>query len=85
MTIEKLRGFFGWCALINMALLTFWILWLLVAHDFVYHVHGKWLNISVEQFDAIHYTGMLYFKMAIFLLNIVPYFALRIIEKDSST
>lgn len=84
MTIKELRSFFGWCTLINMALLTFWILWLLVAHDFVYLVHGKWLDISVEQFDAIHYTGMLYFKIGIFILNIVPYLALRIMGKDST-
>jgi len=83
MNVEKFRGFLGWCALINMVLLLFWMLWLLLGHDFVYRVHGKLLNISVEQFDAIHYTGMLYFKMGIFLFNIVPYLALRIIGKES--
>lgn len=82
MTLEKLRSFLGWCSLINMALLLFWLLWLILAHDVVYHFHGKWLNVTVEQFDTIHYTGMLYFKMGIFLLNIVPYIALRIIGND---
>jgi hypothetical protein len=35
--------------------------------------------LSVERFDAIHYAGMLFFKICIFLFNIVPYFALRIV------
>jgi hypothetical protein len=81
MSVEKLRAFLGWCTLINMGLLLFWILWLIIAHDFVYHYHGKWLQLTVEQFDSIHYTGMLYYKMAIFLFNIVPYLTLRIIYR----
>jgi len=79
MTIEILRGFFGWCAVINMGLLLWWALFLWLGHDFVYRVHGGWYKLSVERFDAIHYTGMLYFKIGIFIFNIVPYLALRII------
>jgi hypothetical protein len=79
MTDDHLRDFFAWCAVINMGLLLFWVLWLWLAHDFVYRVHGRWFKLSVEQFNTIHYTGMLYFKIGIFLFNLVPYFALRII------
>jgi len=85
MTIEKLRSFFGWCTVINIAFLLIWMMWLLFAHDFVYSVHGKWINVSVQQFDAIHYTGLLYFKMGIFLTNVVPYIALLIIGKSNDT
>lgn len=52
-------------------------MWL--AHDFVYRVHGRWYKLPAERFDAIHYTGMLYFKIGIFMFNIVPYCALRIV------
>jgi hypothetical protein len=40
---------------------------------------GKWFKLTVERFDAIHYAGMAFFKIGIFLLNIVPYLALRIV------
>jgi hypothetical protein len=79
MTVEVLRGFFGWCAVINMGLLLWWALILWLAHDFVYRVHGRWYKLPAERFDAIHYTGMLYFKIGIFMFNIVPYCALRIV------
>jgi len=32
----------------------------------------------MDQFYAIHYRGIIYFKIAIFLFNVVPYLALRI-------
>ena len=79
MTIEILRSLFGWCAVINMGLLLWWALVLWLAHDFVYRVHGRWYKLPAERFDAIHYTGMLYFKIGIFMFNIVPYCALRIV------
>jgi len=42
-------------------------------------MHSKWFNIPVEKFDAIHYAGIAFFKISIFLFNLVPYFALRIV------
>ena len=79
MELETIRAFFAWCSVINMGLLLWWALFLLLAHDWVYDLHSKWFKISVEQFDTIHYAGMAFFKLAILLLNLVPYFALRII------
>ena len=40
---------------------------------------SKWFKISVETFDAIHYSGMALFKTAVFLFNLAPYLALRIV------
>ena len=79
MDLPTIRAFLGWCAIINMGLLLWWWGFLVFAHDWVYRWHSKWLKVSVEQFDAIHYVGMTYFKIAIFVFNIVPYFALLII------
>lgn len=79
MTVELFRDVLAWCSVINIGLLLFWILWLTLAHDFVYRVHGKFLKLSVEKFDAIHYAGMAFFKICIFVFNIVPYLALRIV------
>ncbi len=79
MTVEIVRDVLAWCTVINVGLLLWWWLFLTLAHDFAYRFHGKWLKLSVEKFDAIHYTGMLFFKICIFLFNIVPYFALRIV------
>ena len=79
MTLEVIRDALAWCAVINMGLLLWWFLFLILAHDWTYRFNSKWFKLSVDQFDAIHYGGMALFKMGIFLFNLTPYFALRII------
>ena len=79
MTIDMIREALGWCSIINIGLLLWWFLFFTLAHDWVYQFHGKWFKLSVDNFDAIHYAGMAFFKICIFLFNIVPYFALRIV------
>jgi len=79
MTLELIRSTLAWCAVINFGLLLWWYLFFILAHDWMYRVHGKWFKLSVETFDAIHYGGMALFKLGILLFNLAPYFALRII------
>jgi len=80
MTIETVRSFLGWCSVINMGLLLYWYLFIMFAHGWVYRVHNKWFKIPVDKFDTVHYAGMMYFKIAIIVFIIVPYFALCIID-----
>lgn len=80
MTIQTIRSFFAWCSVINIAVLIWWYLFFVLAHDWMYRYHTKWFKkLSVEMFDAIHYSGMALFKIGILLFNLVPYFALRIV------
>jgi len=80
MTPEILASVFGWCAIINMALLLWWFVFITLAHDWTYRLHSRWFMISREQFDAIHYSGMAFYKICIFLFNIVPWIALIIVD-----
>ncbi len=77
MTAETLRDVLGWCTAINFGVLLVWIVGFVVAHDLIFRIHGKWFSLSQERFDTIHYTGMAFFKMSIFLFNLAPYLALR--------
>jgi hypothetical protein len=79
MTIDLIRDAFLWCFIINIGILLWWFLFFTLAHDWMYKIHGKWFKLSVDKFDTIHYAGMAFFKICIFLFNIVPYFALRIV------
>jgi hypothetical protein len=79
MTLEIIRDALGWCIIINWILLAWWLLFFILAHDWMYRIHAKWFNLSVETFDAIHYGGMAIFKTAIFVFILVPYLALRIV------
>ena len=78
MELEAIRAFFAWCSVINIALLLWWAAFLLFAHDWTYRMHSKWFKISAEQFDAIHYSGIAFYKILVLMFNLVPYLALRI-------
>ena len=80
MNIEMIRKAFLWCAVINYGVLLVWFLFFMLAHDWMYLLHGRWFHLSVEQFDMLHYAGMSIFKLGIILLNLVPYLALHIVS-----
>jgi hypothetical protein len=78
LTIDILRGFLLWSGIINYAVLTGWFLAFAFAHQPLYRLHSRWFQLSVAQFDAIHYSGMTAYKIAVLSLNVAPYVALRI-------
>ena len=83
MPSETIREFLGWCTVMNIGLLSWWFLVFWLAHDWMYRFHSRMFKISEERFDAIHYAGMAAFKIGIFLLNLVPYLALSLLQRGA--
>jgi len=81
MSIAIARDVLLWCIVINYGVLIVWFLFFMLAHDWMYQLHGRWFHLSVEQFDALHYAGMALYKIGILLLNLVPYIALRLVGR----
>jgi len=81
MNPETTREFLLWCTVINYGILLWWFLAFKLAHNWIYRFHSRWFKLSVEQFDAIHYAAMAAYKVGIFLLNLVPYIALHMVDK----
>lgn len=79
MTLESIRTLFLWSALMNYGIVLLWFSMFMMAHDWMYQMHGRWFRISREQFDAVHYAVMAIYKVGILLFNVVPYVALLII------
>jgi hypothetical protein len=79
MNLETIRDLLAWCSVINIGILLLWFLFFTLAHDWIYRIHNKVYKLPVEQFNAIHYGGMLLYKICFLIFNMVPYFALRII------
>lgn len=79
MDLSSLSSFLLWCLAINYAILLWWFGAFVFARGWMYRVHGRWFRISEERFDSIHYAGMAAYKIGIFLFNLAPYIALRII------
>jgi hypothetical protein len=85
MSLEMVRQTLFWCIVINYGVRLVWFLFFMLAHDWMYGLHGQWFHLSVEQFDALHYAGMALYKIGILLFNLVPYIALRIVGRADAT
>jgi hypothetical protein len=84
MGIRFVCGFLFWCVVVNYAALLFWFLVFRLAHDGLYRLHTGWFRLSEAQFDAIHYTGMVFYKICILAFNLVPYIAARVVVDHGS-
>ena len=79
MSIEVVRSALLWCTFLNYALLLVWFLLFALPHNRLYRLWARWFRLTLEQFDAINFTGIVLYKAGILLLNLVPYVALRIV------
>ena len=77
--MDYLLDFLFWSSIINLGLLLLSFLAFTFGSNFIYKFHGKWYGIKKEQFNAIIYSGMMFYKMCILFFNIVPYIVLRIL------
>ena len=80
MTIETLRHFFAWCFVFNYAMLLLWFALHMSLHSFLTGLGRRFFNVMPEKYDSATFKGMLFFKLAIFLFNLAPYLALRVIS-----
>ena len=66
------------CFILGFIVLIVWFLFIVVAGGLAYDVHG-WLfkEISVRQFQVIHYCGMGLLKLFVFVFFFIPYIAMR--------
>ena len=78
--MEPLEKFLLLSSAINLGLLLVSFFVFTLGSDFIYRIHGQWYDIKKEQFNAIIYAGMMFYKICILFFNIVPYVVLRILE-----
>ena len=79
-SIESLTSFFGWCSVINIIVLLVASLALMTMRDTIAGIHSKLLGVSKDEMARAYVQYMSNYKIAIMMLNIVPYFALRLMS-----
>ena len=79
MSVKEIHDFLLYSLVINYLILLIWFGFFVKAHDFIYRLHSRWFNISMQTFDTIHYSGIAVYKIGIILLNLVPLLALCIV------
>lgn len=78
MSISILRSVLLWSTILNFASLLCWFLLIVLPHGWLYRLWGRWFRLSVEQFDALNFGGIVLYKILILIFNLVPYVALLI-------
>ena len=72
------------CFVLGLVTLLLWGCAMMLAGDLAYNIHVKFVPITRQQFDVIHYTGMLMFKAAVFVLFFFPYIGIRLVLRKQS-
>ena len=67
------------CTVMGIIVLLIWWGVLAFAGDLAYAAHARLFPMSRQQFDLIHYGGMLMTKAAVSLLFFFPYIAIRLV------
>lgn len=78
MTIESLTTFLGWCSVINITILILSTLMMIIMRDFAVKIHSGLFRVDAEALPITYLQYLGNYKIAIIILNIVPYIALRI-------
>ena len=79
MDIQILTAFFMWCTIVNVAIFAWGATWFMLAPDFIYRMQNKIFPLPRETFNAVIYGFLGLHKLAIIVLNVVPWVALLIV------
>jgi len=78
MTIEMLTTFFGWCTVINFAILTISTVLLVCCGKWISGVHAKLMRLDEAALAPAYFQYLAQYKTVTLTLNLVPYLALKI-------
>ena len=79
-SIDTLITFFGWCTILNIAMLTFTTFLVTATKEFLIRIHIRYFDINRENLQLSYFQYLGHYKIAIYLLNLMPYIALKIIK-----
>ncbi|MGI9273337.1 MAG: DUF6868 family protein [Endozoicomonas sp.] len=80
MTIDHLTTFFGWCSVINMVVLILFSIALTTLKEAITSTHSKLFGISRDSLATMYFQYLGNYKIAIFIFNLVPYLALKLMS-----
>jgi hypothetical protein len=76
-SLEALTTFFGWCAVINTALLLLAAFFLAYMRGFALNIHTRMFALSEEDVLRAYFQYLAQYKILALVFSVVPYVALR--------
>jgi len=77
-TLSDLTELLGWSSIINISVLMITTFFLTVMRNFVLSIHSKMFGLNENELLQIYVKFIGNYKMFIFIVNISPYLALKI-------
>ncbi|NQY04281.1 MAG: hypothetical protein HRT76_13650 [Halieaceae bacterium] len=77
-SIQVATTFIGWCTVVNVGVYLFTALVLMGFREPVKKLHSKLAAVSSERLDELYFSYLGNFKIAILVLNLTPYIALKL-------
>ena len=77
-TIELLTEFFGWVSIINIAVLFISGILVIVMRGPISKIHSKIFGLDQQDLGRAYFQYLAQYKIAMIILSIAPYFALKI-------
>jgi hypothetical protein len=78
-SLETITAFFGWCAVINIGLLTLASIMLAVMRGPISQLHARMFGLSEEDLSRAYFQYLAQYKIAVVVLALVPYIALKMV------
>ncbi len=78
MDIAMLERFFMLCTIFNVAVLSVMFILFVFAGDAMYQLHRHWFPMSQERFKEILYMFFGFYKIIVYVFNLVPWIALTL-------
>ena len=78
MTAETLTIFLGWCTVINISVLLLSTILLITLKEPILKIHSRLFGLDEETLSLTYFQYLGNYKIAIYILNLVPYIALKI-------
>ena len=78
MDIDQLTTFFGWCTVINFAILSFITLYIMVVRRWAEKIHSRLFGVAQEDLAKIYFEYIAYSQVIMLPTSLVPWLALRL-------
>ncbi len=79
-SIDTLTAFLGWCTVLNIGMLSLTIFLVTVLKEPLIKAHVRLFGVNRENLQLSYFQYLGHIKVAIFMLNLMPYIALKIIK-----
>jgi hypothetical protein len=77
-SLETLTVFFGWCTAINIGVLVVASIFVILMRGPAVRIHCKMFGLDEVDLSRQYFQYLGQYKIAIFVLNLIPYIALKI-------